>query len=150
LTQVLLMLPLAGVLLTILGTLTVDILYMQRVAAQHANMAAIADNLVRQLRADTRAATSYARDGDRLDLEVLTRDGVQRVTYTVAGEYLQRRGPNGADTTWQYYRLEFAWRVEDGPRGDVLWLELRELPPPRKTAVLPRSFTTSFLLPEGG
>jgi hypothetical protein len=148
LVQVLLMLPLAGLLLVLLGTLAVDMLYVQRVAAEHANLAALSDHLARQLRADARACTRYTLAGDNLTLQVRTREGARSIVYTLNPQFIRRQGPDGADTAWEHHRLAFSWHIEDGPLADLLWLDLRELPPARKTAVLPRSYTTSFLLPE--
>lgn len=148
LAQVLLMLPLAGVLLLLLGTLLVDMLYVQRVAAEHANLTAITDHLTRQLRADVCACTHYDLAGDDLTLHLLTRAGPQPVVYTLRPQLIRRRGPDGADSAWSYHRLAFTWHLDDGPLTDLLWLDFRELLPARKTAVLPRSYTTSFLLPE--
>ena len=50
LTELLAMLVLGTALLVILGKLTVEILYLQRIAAEHADRVAVMDSLSRRLR----------------------------------------------------------------------------------------------------
>ncbi len=149
LMHVLLMLPLAALLLLILGKLVIDTIYLQRVAAQHANLVAVADSLTRQLHQDAWATATYRRTGDSLTLQTVSPQGPVSVTYTFEPESVRRTAPDGDERTWHCTRLQFDWHVEGGPRGDVLWLDLRKVPPARATLVLPRSFATTFLLPPG-
>ena len=146
LVHVIAVLPLAALLMLILGKLVIDTLYLQRVAAQHANIVAVGDSLARHLREDTWAALDYGLDGNAFALQTVSPAGRDSVTYTFDKETVRRRTSDG-DEAWACTRLRFEWQVESGPRGDVLWLALREIPPARATAVLPRSFTLTFLLP---
>jgi hypothetical protein len=147
LVHVILMLPLAALVLLILGQLMLDALYLQRVAIQHANIVAVGDSLTQQLRQDAWAARSYRRSEDSITLSTVGPDGARPITYTFEPADVRRTAPGGDERAWHCWRLRFDWRIESGPRGDVLVLEQLEAPPPRATAVLPRSFPTTFLLP---
>jgi hypothetical protein len=140
--------PLAALLLALLGKLVVDGIYLQRVATQHANLVATGDALTRQLRLDTWATVAWQRTEDTLTLQTVGPDGPATVTYTLGEDFVRRTASTEAEREWRCWRLRFGWRVETGPRGAVLWLELREALPPRATAVRPRTYTTTFLLPK--
>jgi hypothetical protein len=148
--HVLATLPLAALLLLILGKLFVDTIYLQAVAAQHANLVAVADSLTRQLRQDAWATATYRQTGNGLALQTVGAAGSVPVIYTFEPELVRRTALDGDERVWRCRRLQFDWHVEGGPRGDVLWLDLREIRPARATAVLPRSYAVTFLLPPGG
>ncbi len=147
LVQLLLMLPIAALLLLVLGRLIVDAIYIQRVAAQHTDLVAVEEDLLRSLQRDAWAATAYQRTADTLLLQTVTSAGVAQVSYTFAPALVQRSLPAGPERYWRAARLNFAWRIEPGPRADVLWLNLHELPAPRQSPAIPRDYTATVLLP---
>jgi len=139
---------LAVVLGGLLGKLMLDAFYLQRVAAEHSNRMATIDSAMRQIRRDTVAVTSYAPEGAALVLSVAGADGQQHVRWTVAPDVLQRVREDGEDREWRATRLRFAWRIEHGPRGDVLTIDFIETPPPRGSALPNRTYSTAFFLPQ--
>jgi hypothetical protein len=147
LAQMLMMLPLAALLLFVLGKMTVEALRVQHLAAEHANIVAVGEDLLRQLRADARAALACSASGEGFVLDTCGPSGPQRVSYDFTPDQVRRSGAAGDERTWTRWRLSFGWRIEHGPRGDLLSVELRETPPAHVTIVLPRTFTATCLLP---
>lgn len=131
----------------ILGKLVIDAIYLQRIAAEHANRVAVMDSLTRSLRRDALAAVAYEWDASRLNLRTVTGDGPADVVYTLEPEGVQRILGSREDRVWRSLRLRFAWGREQGPRGDVLLLDLIETPPARAAALPGRTYTVPFGLP---
>lgn len=134
-------------LLSVLGKMVVDVIYLQRVAAQHANLVATVDSLTRQLRDDALRTVAYARDANGVSLDLVDETDLSHVTYRVQPDSVYRLTPTGDERVWSALRLGFAWHIEPGPRGDVLHLEFQEQPPPRASVVLTRSSATAIGLP---
>lgn len=149
LTEVLAVLAIGVLVLAMLAKLVTDAMYLQQLAALHGNRVAVMDALSHRLQGDALAAVAYEQDGTTLSLRTLTHDGPSQVTYTFAPDVVRRVSSGGDEAEWQSIRLEFSWRIESGPRADVLVLDFIEVPPPRRTALPPRTFSAAFLLPLG-
>lgn len=141
---------LAGPLLLVLGRVVVDALYVQRLAAQHADQVAVMDSLSRRLRQDALACAAWNWDADRLTLVMEAEAGPAEVVYTLEPGRIARRRPDGQQHEWRSRRLGFAWRLDSGPGGALLVIEFVQERPPRASRVLPRTFAVSLLLPPGG
>ncbi|MEW6251184.1 MAG: hypothetical protein AB1716_11090 [Planctomycetota bacterium] len=150
LVHMLAVLPIAALLLMLLGRLIIDAIYVQRLAAEHLEFVTLQDDLLTALRRDACAATGYVEDGDSLVLRTAGPRGPEIVTYTVEPQSARRTRPGETERIWQSRRLRFGWHIERGPRGHVLWLTLEQTPPARRTAVLPHSLTATVLLPAAG
>lgn len=134
----------------ILGKLVIDAVYLQRIAAEHANRVAVMDSLTRSLRQDALATVAYEMKASRLTLKTVTADGPADVVYALEPGLLRRILSGTEDRVWRSLRLRFAWRREQGPRGDVLLLDLIETPPARASAHPRRTYTAAFGLPATG
>lgn len=147
LVHVVTILPIAALLLLVLGRLLLDSLYVQRVAAEHARIVAAGADLLRQLRADALATTRWSLRGDVLRLEAVLPGGQTPIEYRLARDHVARVAASSAERHWSAPRLRFVWQLETGGAGSVLWVELNESPPARKTAVLVKRFRASVFLP---
>ena len=147
LVHVITTLPLAAMLLLLLGKLVLDALYVQRVASEHARIVDVSEGLARSLRQDALGATTWRLSDGLLRIETTTKSGPASVEYQLSTERIRRSTPGMADQSWAAPRLQFKWRVEDGPRGSVLWLDLSERAPARKVGVLTDSVVAGVLLP---
>ena len=147
LVELMAVLAIGALLLGILGKMVVDMIYLQGVATQHADRMAVMDGLTRRIRSDTRAAVNSEWREHTLTLRTLGSAGLTNVTYTFELGTVGRQATGEAATEWQSRRLEFAHRIERGPRGDVLMLDFIELPPPRATSLPNRKYPVTFLLP---
>jgi len=140
-------LTLTGLVAGLVAKLLLDVLALQSAATEHANRMAVMDAAVRQLRRDAVAATDGARDGDALVLTLAGAEGPQHVRWTVEQQVLRRVREDGEDREWRATRLQFAWRIEPGPRGDLLTVDFVETRAPRAAALPNRTYPTTFLLP---
>jgi hypothetical protein len=138
---------LSAAFLGILGKLTIDGLYLLRVAGQHSDRMAVMDSLARRLRTDALRASAYRWDGRTLTL-IGAADGPDRdVRYVVDADRAQRVEGGLETHQWQVFRLRFAGACQRGPRADVLRLEFVEQPPERAGRLPDRRFTLGVLLP---
>ena len=140
---VLIMVAVAGMLTALLC----DGLHLQRRAALRADRLAVSDSLVHELRLDAFCAVACHLDGSALTLETVSRDGRQEVHYAIDTQRVVRTADGVETHVWHAVRLEFAARLERGPRGNVLHVELIEQPPPGSDRRRPRSVTVPVLLP---
>lgn len=147
LAELLTVLALSLLLASVLGKLALDAVYLQRVAAEHAHIVATTDSLTRQLRNDALGTIAYTYDTTAIHLDLVDEAGRASVTYVVQPDSVRRLAPHGDERVWSAWRLGFAWRIEPGPRGDVLHIEFQEQPPPRASEVLTRSSSTAIGLP---
>lgn len=146
LAEFLITLLVASGVVFLLGKLTLDSIYIQRVAIQHTARIASIDALVRQLHDDARHAITYQFGDDALVLQTHSPDHLLEIRYELA-EDLVRRSVNGTDTSWSARRLAFAWKIEPGPRADLLHMTFVELPPPKYTGLEARDYTVPIALP---
>lgn len=147
LVHVVTMLPIAALLLLVLGRLLLDSLYLQRVAAEHSRIVATGADLMRRLRADALATTRWSLSGEALRIDAFLPDGRTPIEYRFAQDHIVRVAASSGERHWSAPRLQFVWRVETGGTGSVLWIELNETPPARKTAALFKRFHASVFLP---
>jgi hypothetical protein len=145
--QMLIIVGLALLLLALLGKLLVDSIYLQRIAAEHAQRVSTVDSLTRQLRSDALGTMAYMCDATGITLDMGDAAGHSRVRYAIEPETVRRVTSAGDERVWSARRLGFAWRIEPGPYGDVLYVEFRAQPPPRASDVLTRSYSTAIGLP---
>lgn len=139
-------LPLAALLLLVLGRVVLDAVHVQHVAAQHAGMTVVGDALLTQLRLDALGAASCRQDDAKLTLKLAGANSGSNVEYTFTPTAVWRAA-RGDVRVWQARRLRFDWSTAWGPAGGVLTLDLVELPPPRKSAVLTHSYHATVVLP---
>jgi hypothetical protein len=147
LVELMAVLAIGALLLGVLGKMVVDMIYLQRIATQHADRVAMMDALTRRIRTDTLASVNYEWREHALVLRTLGSAGLTTVTYRFDPATIERQATGEAPTAWRSRRLEFAQRIERGPRGDVLTLDFIESPPPRATSLPNRKFPVAFLLP---
>jgi hypothetical protein len=150
LSELVVALGLAALLVFLLGRLFVDSIYLQRIATQHTNRAAVIDDFARQVTKDARSATTADFTDGVLELSLRTPAGPATVHYTFEPEAARRTGPLGTESVWRSIRLRFDTTVERGPDANLLQVTFTELAPPRRSALLPRSFSQTFLLPAEG
>lgn len=143
LTELLALLTVGVVLLTLLGKLTLTLLRVQRLAAEHATRMAVMDSLTRQLTDDARGVLTWGLEGATLWLRVCGDDGPADLQYQLTAGQVQRSSPMNGTRAWQADRLTFAWRVERGPQGSVLWLDFTEQPPPRSLGLPNRTYSVA-------
>jgi hypothetical protein len=138
---------LAAALLAILTSISLDGIYLMRIAGEHAHRMAVIDSLAGRLRQDALAVQANRWDGATLVLLAPATPSTQRLEYEFNPEQVTRL-ENGSPThTWSAPRLGFAARVERGPRGDLLTIQCIERPPARAIALPHRTFSVSLLLP---
>lgn len=146
LVQLVTTLPLAALLLLVLGRVVLDAVHVQNVAAQHANMTVVGDAMLTQLRLDALAAASCRKSDAKLTLRLAGANGGSNVEYTFTPTAVWRAA-RGDVRVWQARRLRFDWSTTWGPAGGVLTLDLVEMPPPRKSAVLTHTYHATVVLP---
>jgi hypothetical protein len=168
LIEVLLILVLVATGAVVFSTLN-DALYVHRTAAARLDRTATIGELTRALRRDVLAARDYRLEGSTLVLHVLkvpaseppggageavgdaaapaaTCSEVRYVFETVT----VLRMEDAAEThAWSATRLEFGSTVTSGPQADVLYVEFKELPPPRSVGAASRVSRLPLVLPPG-
>lgn len=137
----------AGLLLIgICSYLFADSLYLQRIAAQHADRVAVVEHLSRELRDDVAAAGDWRFSDSRLELQCAD----ATVTYDVSPT-LVRRSVDGKQThTWSATRLTFDARLQTEVRGNLFTLDFAETPPTKATRLSVRTDRLSFNLRKAG
>ena len=111
LVELMAVLAIAALLLGILGKLVVDMIYVQRVGAQHADRMAVLDALAQRIRADTRAAVNYDWRDSVLKLRTLGPAGLTDVTYAFEPDAVWRQVSGEAATEWRSRRMGIACRI---------------------------------------
>jgi type II secretory pathway pseudopilin PulG len=151
LVELMIVIVLGAAVLSILGQLLLDGLYLQRLAGQHEVRITIMDTLAQRLRRDALAASSYqwqpAEQGGTLTISQWGDGSISTAHYVFEPERVSRSDAGGESGAWKAERLRFAVRIDAGPGADVLQLDFVELPPARATHLPQRRFTASVLLP---
>lgn len=139
-----------GLLLVgLVSKLVIDAVYLQRMTVQHANRMALIDAFTEQMRRDLALTTAYAADAAGLTLFSANSEQRSETRYAINASEVLRTAEGRETHRWKAIRLGFTWRIERGPRADLLWLDFIEQPPPRATRLRDRTFRVSFLLPPG-
>lgn len=129
--------------------LIVDFITIQRLAGEHASRMAIVDSLSAKLRDDIASARGVgwvASDDGSAVLSLSAIDG-ERILYRFDSTRVSRLVTDVADNVWSAPRLGFACAVQTGTLGRMLRLTLEELPPPPNSALPPRRYVMTFVLP---
>ena len=152
LTQLMLVLVLASLVVWMLGKILIDSAYLQHVAAQHADRARTTAALTRQLRRDasTAADARWLRIEDAAVLEMTTYGNGRDVgvRYTITNTSVRRERSGVQTHVWQTPRLAFDAVVQRGPHGVVLQLSILEQPPPRPAHQPNRRLELTVMLPD--
>lgn len=119
--------------------------YLQRLAAQHADRTAAVDHLARQLRADLLAAERVSFENPWLRLSGLS----SSVDYRFVADHVARFEDGREIERWHAVRLSFSVQFRTGPAGDLLRIDCIESPPPRATRLGVRCDTLAFPLWKG-
>lgn len=129
--------------------LIVDFIRIQRLAGEHASRMAVVDSLSVKLHDDIASARGVgwvaSEDGAAV-LSLSSIDGT-RILYRFDSTRVSRMVTDVADNIWSAPRLGFACAVQAGTLGRLMHLTLEELPPPPNSALPPRRFLKTFVLP---
>lgn len=135
-----------SIMFGLLMRLFTDVIYLQRVAAQHIDRASIMDSLSRKLRRDAFDAASFTWNGRSLTLQPLAADA-PTIKYDFEPGAVTRRVDNSESDRWSYVRLKFSARLQHGVNGNLLHVSYHELAPPRVTRLRTTREGISLLLP---
>lgn len=151
LVELIIVIAAVGGTLFVLGKLLLDGIYLQRVAAQHANQVAVTDALTKRLRADALGAAACAWEdgpsGPTLLLHTYAEGRLSPVQWTFEPNRVIRRDAGREAGLFDAERLGFAARCETTAGSSVLALDLLVAPPARAAGRPPRLATTYVLLP---
>ena len=152
LLELIFMLTAAALVLLVIDKLFLDGLYLQRVAAERENRAAIVTSLVERLRTDALGATAYSwkleGDGGTLVLTTPGTETAPTIEWIFRNDEIRRRA-NGCDAgAFAAERLSFEAALEPGDRADLLVLELIVAPPEQSHLTKPQTSAVRVLLPE--
>ena len=141
----------SAIILSVLGKLLLDGMYLQRIAAERSNRLAVMDSLTERLRADALGATAYAWDeGESTQTLKLCpcADGAQHhVDWIFEGGDVLRRVDGCEAGGFHATRVGLTARVERSARCDVLILDVTVFPPTHSRSPEPRNYAQCVLLP---
>jgi hypothetical protein len=129
----------------VMAKLVIDAIYLQRVAGQRLDRAAVRAALSARLRQDAAVATAYSWDGRSLRLT--NSAGGSIVDYEIADDEITRRSEGAQTHGWRATRLRFAADLKRGQRRDLFCLACDDQPPPRAIGLPQRAFTFTFVMP---
>lgn len=130
----------AALLVAICFYLFASVVYMQRLAAQHADRTAAVDHLGRRLRADLLSAERVSFENARLMLIGAS----HTIEYRIEAGRVLRLDSGRESECWQAPRLSFAARLDTGENGALLLIDCIETPPPQATRLAVRRDHLAF------
>jgi len=143
----------AAIILSVLGKLLVDGIYLQRIAGERLDRLAVVDTMIERLRADALGAAANAWDPNAPSptLTLLACDGARRehIEWIFRGGNVIRRVDAHETDGFRASRVRFAARIDRGDRFDVLVVTMTVQPPARAHSRPPREFSEPVLLPGG-
>ena len=151
LLELMCMLSAASIVLSVLGKLLVDGIYLERIAGERADRLAVVDTMIERLRADALGATAatwnQSETGATVTLRTCCDGGRQQVDWVFRGDDVVRRVDGREADGFQAKRVRFAARIEQGSRFDILVVEMAVRPPARARSNRPRILSEPVLLP---
>lgn len=151
LVELLLVIAIAAILLTIMGKLILDAIYLQRIATQHLHRMAQIEQAVETMRRDACAAlaSGWETDGEsaRLTLVNETDPARETIEYRIEAARISRWERGRQSHAWEAPRLTFRGGFETGATHGLFVLTCEERPPPRATTLPLRTFEISVLTP---
>ncbi len=129
--------------------LIVDFITIQRLAGEHASRMTVVDSLSAKLRDDIASSRNVGCVVSEDGTAVLSLSSIdnESIIYRFDPERVSRSVSEVADNIWSAPRLGFACAMRSGAAGRLLQLSLEELPPPPNSALPPRRFVMTFVLP---
>lgn len=127
----------------------VDFLRIQRLARDHDSRMAAVDSLATRLRADITSADHVAWAKTEIGAGKLIVSNLMdgQVAYRFEPDRVTRVVGEIESDVWSATRLHFGCNYILGESGSLLLLMLEELPPPPNSALAPRKYARTFLLP---